>query len=165
MDKYSKLWAPKPAIALGALVGASIFLYFATSSEQEFIGKLFLWFFFVLTIAIALGSSISTFVKVDSDSNFIVRKKIAGINFSNVNFKRSEVLCIELDKQLSTGGGPSPKTGDGSMSRKITPRYKINLVHNKGIFLVVASSDDLRSPARSIADALNCNVKKTGRWE
>ena len=139
--------------------------FFATSTEQEFIGKFFLWFFFVLTIAIALGASISTFVEVDSASNLIVRKQIAGINFSNIKFKGSEVLCIELDRQLSTGGGLSPKTGDGGMSRKSTPRYKINIVHNNGTFLVVASSDDLGSQAKSIADALNCSVKKTGSWQ
>lgn len=163
-SRYIHIWPSKPIVALLATCGTAPFIIIAVSGEQPLFARIVLWIFASILLMIAMGASIRTAVEVDADGSFSVIKKLAGLPFSSIRLQAGEIVRVELDRQMTPGIATTPGTDDGSGTRPSTPRFRIDIVHSQGKFLIQASASNLGTQAKKLADALNCPVENTGDW-
>ena len=163
-SRYIHIWPSKPIVALLATCGTAPFIFFAVSGEQPLFARIVLWIFVSILLMVAMGASIRTAVEVDADGNISIIKRLAGLPFSSIRLQAGEIARIELDRQMTPGIATAPKTGEAIGSRPSTPRFRIDIVHSHGKFLIQASASDLGTQAKKLADALNCPLEKTGNW-
>ena len=160
-SRYIHIWPSKPVVALLATCGTAPFIFFAVSGEQPLFARIVLWIFASILLMVAMGASIGTAVIVDGDGTISVKKKLASLPFSSIRLQASQITRIELDRRMTAG---TFRSGDSGDSKPSTPRFRIDIVHSHGKFLIQASASDLEAQAKNLADALNCPLEKTGDW-
>ena len=151
-------------VALFAICGTAPFVLFAVSGDQPLFARIVLWIFASILLMVAMGASIRTSVEVDTEGNLVVKKTLAKLPFSSTRLQVSEIVRVELDRQMTPGTATTPKTGDAGGSKPSTPRFRIDVVHAHGKFLIQASASDLGSQAKKLAEALDRPIEKTGDW-
>lgn len=158
--QYRETFSSKPAMAFFAFAGSSLFAVVALMGEQPFIAALVLALFSVLSLLVGLGASMSKVVEVNDEKNLSIKMKLLGFQFSRHLFLHGDIIRIEVDRRRSA----RPSFGDEGGAGTPAYRYRIDIVHRGGRFLLEASSADLLPQAERLVAKLHCPLEKVSLW-
>ena len=164
MDKYTYTWRSNPAIAVIALpVAAGLAWAGISIDEIPAVMVIVLWGIVVVTTLVALGSLLSTSVMVDTEGHFTMKKTLAGLRIAGIHILSDDIQAVELNRAITPGLEYANDSGGSSPDK---PRYRLDVVHKKGKYLVEATAayETISIEAGRLAAALNRPLRKTGDW-
>lgn len=160
---YAYNTAPNPGIAALMMTVATAFAWCArTVADLPTFILVLLWGFAALAFLVTLGALVSGSVQVDDAGIFTAKKMLAGFPFASIRLEPEAISAVELNRRMTPGLQRGNDTGSESPDK---PRYRVDIVHAQGRFLVEASSRDLSAVAVQLAAALGCPMKRTGDWQ
>jgi hypothetical protein len=158
--RYQQIWPAESAIALWLIPIAALLLWSAWSAEVPLLIRLAMAGIALLALLLAGAALIKTSVTVGADGSLAIRKTIAGLPVSMLRFDTAGIIRVELERRIPAPSGKKSSAG----AKAATPRFRLDIVHAKGKFFVVASTkgDRLKDEAAGLAAALRCPLQKVG---
>lgn len=159
--RYQQTWPAESTIALWLTPLAALLLWGAWAAEAPLFIRLAMGCFALLALLIAGAALIKTSVTVDSEGNLEIRKTIAGLPITMIHLAAAGIIRVELERRIAAH--PAGKSNRAS-SKVATPRFRMDIVHVKGNYFVVASTNGgrLKDQAEDLANALKCPMQKVG---
>ena len=156
--RYQQIWPAESAIALWLTPLAALLLWSAWSAEVPLLIRLAMAGIALLALLLAGAALIKTSVTVGADGSLAIRKTIAGLPVSMLRFDTAGIIRVELERRSAAGKSRS------AGAKAATPRFRLDIVHAKGKFFVVASTKGgtLKDQAADLAAALRCPLQKVG---
>lgn len=159
--RYQQTWPAESAIALWLTPIAALLLWSAWSAEVPLLIRLAMGGIAALALLLAGAALIKTAVTVSSTGDLEIRKTLVGLPVTLIHLAAAGIIRVELE--CSRAVKPAGKSGSAS-AKAATPRFRIDIVHAKGKFFVVASTKGgtLKDQAAGLADALHCPLQRVG---
>lgn len=148
--RYQQTWPAESAIALWLTPIAVLLLWSAGSAEVPLLIRLAMGIIAALALLLAGAALIKTAVTASSTGDLEIRKTLVGLPVTRIHLDAAGIIRVELESSRAV--------------KAATPRFRIDIVHAKGKFFVVASTKGgtLKDQAAGLADALHCPLQKVG---